>query len=303
MDNHINVLTRLKTLALDMTESERLIAEYILSNPEEIFNLKIEDLSKKLNISLPTVFRFSKKLGFEGFKDFKVALIRDMAIGMNIEVENIDEDSIESITKNIFEKMCSNLQETLSIIDYDKFSRAIKILTSSKRIIFFAVSFSTSVALDAYTKFTTAGFNSVYDKESYMQRLISTQCTSKDAVIGISFSGASREVVDCMKNARDNGAKTICLTSFMKSPITEYSEISIYTAPVHAQYQRIDLPSKMSFTAILDALYINSVLKKRESALEYISRAEEELRKYNKTFQGLKGKKSRIDINSSVKNT
>lgn len=274
-----------------MTDSERLIAEYILNNPEEIFNLKIEDLAKKLSISLPTVFRFSKKLGFEGFKDFKVALIRDMAIGMNIEVDNIDEDSIESTTKNIFEKICSNLMETLSIIDYDAFSRAVEILTSSRRIIFFAVSYSASAALDAYTKFATAGFNSVYDKESYMQRLISTQCTSKDVAIGISFSGASREVVDCMKNAHDNGAKTICLTSFMKSPITEYSGICIYTAPVHARYQRIDLPSKMSFTAILDALYINSVLKKRESALEYISRTEEELGKYNKTFQGLKGKK------------
>jgi len=291
MDNHINILTQLKTLALDMTDSERLIAEYILNNPEEIFNLKIEDLAKKLSISLPTVFRFSKKLGFEGFKDFKVALIRDMAIGMNIEVDNIDEDSIESTTKNIFEKICSNLMETLSIIDYDAFSRAVEILTSSRRIIFFAVSYSASAALDAYTKFATAGFNSVYDKESYMQRLISTQCTSKDVAIGISFSGASREVVDCMKNAHDNGAKTICLTSFMKSPITEYSGICIYTAPVHARYQRIDLPSKMSFTAILDALYINSVLKKRESALEYISRTEEELGKYNKTFQGLKGKK------------
>jgi len=291
MDNHINILTQLKTLALDMTESEKLIAEYILNNPEEIFNLKIDDLAKKLSVSLPTVFRFSKKLGFEGFKDFKVALIRDMAIGMNIEVDNIDEDSIESTTKNIFEKICSNLMETLSIIDYDAFSRAVEILTSSRRIIFFAVSYSASAALDAYTKFATAGFNSVYDKESYMQRLISTQCTSKDVAIGISFSGASREVVDCMKNAHDNGAKTICLTSFMKSPITEYSGICIYTAPVHARYQRIDLPSKMSFTAILDALYINSVLKKRESALEYISRTEEELGKYNKTFQGLKGKK------------
>jgi len=290
MDKHINILTQIKSLTLDMTDSERLIAEYILNNPEEIFNLKIDDLAKKLSVSLPTVFRFSKKLGFEGFKDFKVALIRDMAIGMNIEVENIDEDSIESTTKNIFEKICSNLKETLSIINFDDFSRAVDIITGSKRIIFFAVSYSTSVALDAYAKFLSAGFNSVYDKESYMQRVISTQCTPKDAVIGISFSGASREVVDCMRNANNNGAKTICLTTFMKSPITEYSGICIYSAPVHAKYQRIDLPSKMSFTAILDALYINSVLKKRESALEYISRTEEELGKYNKTFQELKGK-------------
>ncbi len=55
-----------------------------------------------------------KNLGFEGFKDFKVALIRDMAIGINIEAENIEDDSIESTTRNVFEKICSNLKETLS---------------------------------------------------------------------------------------------------------------------------------------------------------------------------------------------
>jgi RpiR family transcriptional regulator, carbohydrate utilization regulator len=291
MDKRINILTQLKTMTLDMTESERLIAEYILNNPEEVFNLKIENLSKKLNVSLPTVFRFSKKLGFKGFKDFKVALIRDMAIGMNIEIENIDEDSIESTTINVFEKIRANLKETLSLINYDDLARAVDILTSSKRIIFFAVSYSASVALDAYAKFLSAGFNSIYDTETYTQRVISTQCTPKDVAIGISFSGASREVVDCMKNAKQNGANTIGLTAFIKSPITEFSRLCIYTAPVHARYQRIDLASKMSFAAILDSLYINAVLKKRESALEYISRTEEELGKYNRTFQGLKGKK------------
>ncbi len=63
MDKRINTLTQLKALSLDMTDSENLIASHILDNPEEIYSLKIEELARKLNISLPTVFRFAKKLG------------------------------------------------------------------------------------------------------------------------------------------------------------------------------------------------------------------------------------------------
>jgi RpiR family transcriptional regulator, carbohydrate utilization regulator len=288
MDKRINTLTQLKALSLDMTDSENLIASHILNNPEEIYSLKIEELAKKLKISLPTVFRFAKKLGFEGFKDFKVALIRDMAIGINIEAENIEDDSIGSITRNVFEKASGNLNETLSIINYDDLSKTVDFIVNAKRLIFFAVSYSMSVALDCYSKFLGAGFNCIYDTNTYSQRVISTQCTGKDVAIGISFSGASPEVLDCMRNARQGGAKTICITTFMKSPITETADVSLYTAPVSSRHQRIDIPSKMSYLAILDSIYLSVVLKNRARALDYISRTEEELGKYNKTFKDLK---------------
>lgn len=290
MDKRINTLTQLKALSLDMTDSENLIAAHILNNPEEIYSLKIEKLARKLNVSLPTVFRFAKKLGFEGFKDFKVALVRDMAIGINIEAENSGDDSIEATTRNLFEKVSNNLNETLSIIDYDDLSKTVDFVAGAKRIIFFAVSYSMPVALDCYSKFLSAGFNCIYDTDTYAQRVISTQCTGRDTVIGISFSGASPEVVDCMRNARQNGAKTICITTFKKSSITEHSDISLYTAPVSSRHQRIDIPSKMSYMAILDCIYLNAVLKNRERALDYISRTEDELGKYNKTFKDLKGR-------------
>ena len=288
MVSKTNILTKLKMQTLEMTESEILIADYILNNPEEIYNLKIENLSKKLKVSLPTVFRFAKKLGFEGFKDFKVALIREMAIGMSIAVDNISEDSIESTTRDIFNKISDNLKETLSLINFDDMSEAVDMIISAKKIIFFGVSYSASVALDAYLKFLSAGFNCQYDTDTYTQRIISTQATEKDLAIGISFSGASLEVVDCMRNARKNKSKTISITAFSKSPITVYSDLCLYSAPINSRYQRIDLPSKISFTTILDSLYINTVLRKRSSALNYISRTEEELSRYNRAYKDLK---------------
>jgi len=288
MVSNTNILTKLKMQALEMTESELLIADYILSNPEEIYSLKIETLSKKLKVSLPTVFRFTKKLGFEGFKDFKVALIREMAIGMSIAVDNFNQDSIESTTRDIFNKISDNLKETLSLINFDDISKAVEMIISAKKIIFFGVSYSASVALDAYLKFLSAGFNCQYDTDTYTQRIISTQSTEKDLAIGISFSGASLEVVDCMNNAKKNKSKTISITAFSKSPITVYSDLCLYSAPINSNYQRVDLPSKISFITILDSLYINTVLKKRSSSLDYISRTEEELSRYNRAYKDLK---------------
>ena len=285
MNNRINILTRLKTLNLEMTDSEKLIADYILNNPEEIYNLKIEDLARKLNLSLPTVFRFTRKLGFEGFKDFKVALIKDIAIGMNIDVSDIGDEGIEATTNSIFEKITGNLKETLSLINYDDLDKAVNLITSAKRLVFFAVSSSISVAFDSYYKFFRAGFTCFYNIDSYTQRDIATQCTSRDAAIGISFSGETVETVESMRIAKKNGAGTISVTTFFNSPISRYSDVCLYTAPVHSYYQKIDFPSKMSQTAIMDSLYLNVVLKNRKKALDFISRSEEEHMKFRNSFK------------------
>ncbi|MCE5330114.1 MurR/RpiR family transcriptional regulator [bacterium] len=279
MEQKINCITKLKTLYPQMTDSEKKIADYVLNHPEEIYKLNIHDLAKLNKVSLPTVFRFTQTLGFEGFKEFKIELIKDMAVGLNMSVENTDYSSTESITRNIFEQDINNLKETLNLIDYENLEKAVNIIINSRRILFFAVSASLSVAFDAYNKFLRAGFISYYVSDSYSQRIYSTQCNSDDVAIGISFSGESIEVVECLKNARGNNAKTICVTTFMKSSITNYADISLLTVPVKYQYQKIDIPSRMSQHALLDALYLNVILKMGKSTVKFISKSEEELSK------------------------
>ncbi|MFC2159791.1 MurR/RpiR family transcriptional regulator [Actinomycetota bacterium] len=288
MNDQISCLTKIKTLYPEMTDSEKSIADFILNHPEEIYSLKIGNLARETGVSLPTVFRFTQTLGYNGFKDFKVDLVKDMAVGLNISMEDMDGSSLENLTRNIFKIIEKNLKETRSLIDYDALGKAIKEIIDSKKLIFFAVSSSLSVAFDSYSKFLRAGFDCLYNADSYTQRVMSTQCGTRDVAIGISFSGESMEVIDCLKNARDNGATTICITTFMKSAITEFADIKLFTAPVQSYYQKIDLPSKMSLTAILDVLYLNAVLHDRKKALEYISKSEEELNKFNKIMKSSK---------------
>ncbi len=278
----INSFTKIKALYPEMTNAEKNIADFILNNSEEIYTLKIQDLAKKSDVSLPTVFRFAKRLGFQGNKDFKIELIRDMGVSFHISPDGMEEDSVEGITNTIFEKEINNFQETLSNINYAEIKNAVQAIKGARRVIFFAVSSSLPVAFDFFWKFTFAGFSCFYNSDIYTQRIISSQCTKNDTAIGISFSGSSLETVNCLKTAKQNGAKTICVTTFIESPVTEYSDIKLFTAPVRSIFQKVDLPSKISQTAILDVLYLLVVLQNRERATRYISMSEKELLRYRK---------------------
>jgi DNA-binding MurR/RpiR family transcriptional regulator len=275
--NRINSFTKIKSIYPDLAPSEKSVADYILTHPEEIYKLNIQDLAKRSDVSLPTVFRFTKRLGFSGYKDFKIELVKDIGVGLHISPMEIEGESTEGITKAIFEKEINNLQETLSNINYTELQRAVDSVMHSDRLLFFAVSSSLSVAFDFYWKFSLAGFSCFYNADIYTQKILSTQCRRGDLAIGISFSGETAQTVDCLRNAQENKALTLSVTTFMNSAITKYSDITLLTAPVLSLYQKIDLPSKVSQTAILDVLYLLAVLKNRERATRFISKAEEEL--------------------------
>lgn len=273
----LNTLTRIKSLYPDITAAEKDIADFILNKPEEIYRLTIKDIASRTSVSLPTVFRFTQRLGFEGFKDFKVALIRDIGLGLYFSPEDISEESIEGITAGVFENEIASLRETHANIDYQAVEKAVDAIIQADRLLFFAVSSSIPIALDFNWKFSLAGFSCFQNPDLFTQEMVSKTSRKKDVAIGISFSGETREVVQCVENAGKNGTTTICVTSFINSPITKISDIHLFTAPVKTVYQKIDLPSRIALIAILDVVYVLVVLKDSKKASQNISKSEEAL--------------------------
>ena len=57
--------------------SERKVADYFLHVCTETKSLRIEEVARLTGVSKPTILRFLKALGYQGFKEFKYALIQE----------------------------------------------------------------------------------------------------------------------------------------------------------------------------------------------------------------------------------
>ncbi len=282
----MNTLTTIKSCYPDIPPAERGIADYILEKPEEIYKLNIKELAARVNVSLPTVFRFTRRLGFQGFKDFKVALIRDISVGLYVSPDAMDSGSIPGVARGMFENEIANLRETLSNIDYPALRKTVSAIRKARRILLFAVSSSVPIAFDFYWKLCLAGFSCFHHTDVYIQKMTARNATATDLALGVSFSGDTPEVVECLRIARENGARTVCLTSFLNSAITRQADIRLFTAPVKAVHQKIDIPSRMAQIAILDVIYMLLLLRDGERLAVNVSRTEEELLKSRALLKG-----------------
>ena len=61
---------------LKYTSSEQAIIQYLETNPEKFDELTIGSLARASLTSNASIIRLSQKAGFKGFKDLKVALIK-----------------------------------------------------------------------------------------------------------------------------------------------------------------------------------------------------------------------------------
>lgn len=67
MDNLIS-----KIQSMNLTKTEKVIADYILDNINNIGLSTVTDISLKLGVSDTSIIRFIRLLGFAGFADFKI---------------------------------------------------------------------------------------------------------------------------------------------------------------------------------------------------------------------------------------
>src|SRR5687768_13296372 len=76
----VDILPRLERMMDSMTRSEIRIARKLLESPSEFVRSSVRGIAADLGVSEPTILRFCRAVGCEGFKDLKFRLIQELAL-------------------------------------------------------------------------------------------------------------------------------------------------------------------------------------------------------------------------------
>src|SRR5688572_18724370 len=79
-----DILPRLERMMDSMTRSEIRIAKRLLAAPNEFVRSSVRAIAADLEVSEPTILRFCRAVGCEGFKDLKFRLIQELALSQAI---------------------------------------------------------------------------------------------------------------------------------------------------------------------------------------------------------------------------
>lgn len=256
--------------------AEQRVADFILKNAEELIYLTVTELAERTETSESTVVRLCQKIGYKGYQEFKIVLARDLVEPTNAIYERIDpKDDLTAIKHKIFQANAQALQDTLEVLGDGELQRAIDAVATARRVEIYGVGGSGPIAFDAYHKCLKLGVPAIAISDSDMMAMSSALLGPGTVALGISHTGASRDVCEALHNARSAGATTICITHRATSPITQVSDIKLFTAAKETAFRSDAMSSRIAQLSIIDAIYVGVALRDYDRSTKTIARTRE----------------------------
>ena len=289
----MGIIIKLNAMKNQLTSIEKKIAEYILEDPERIKNLTTYEIAKNCDTSQASIVRFSKKLGFSGFPDFKLSLSQDIGnrkaeSHVNIMHEELKStDSFEIIGKKVATENTRAVNNTYEITDFNELEKAVQAINSARKIMLAGVGFSGIVARDLYFKLMELGKVASFENDSHMQLSYLSTMNENDILFVISHSGKTLELFNLTKVAKNKGIKIITLTSVANNPIRELGDIRLSTVEMKSDFRATALSPRISQLTVIDMIYIKLMLE-NENLQDYIFNAIERVKDSKLYFKGLK---------------
>ena len=274
----MGIIIKLNAMKNQLTSIEKKIAEYILEDPERIKNLNTYEIAKNCDISQASIVRFSKKLGFSGFPDFKLSLSQDIGnrkaeSHVNIMHEELKStDSFEIIGKKVATENIRAVNNTYEITDFNELEKAVQAINNARKIMLVGVGFSGIVARDFYFKLMELGKVASFENDSHMQLSYLSTMNENDILFVISHSGKTLELFNLAKVAKNKGIKIITLTSVASNPIRDLGDIRLSTVEMKSDFRATALSPRISQLTVIDMIYIKLMLE-NENLQDYIFNA------------------------------
>ena len=277
-------ITRINNLKNDFSYSEKKIADFIVNNIDMAYKLTASELASLTNTSPASIIRFSQKLGYEGFKELKISLAKEMPQS-NIDEDKIYEeitihDSLDQIINKIAIGHINAIKNTIKLIDEKAVMDAIEAITSARRINIYGVGGSSLVAQDLQYKLVRIDMPASIYLDNHLQLVSAANITKEDVAIAFSHSGKTIETYRAMEISKQRGAKTISITKFGENPISNISDIKIYTTEVEKTLRMGAIASRIAQLTIVDILFIGIVKSNFSNIPEYIQQTSDILKEF-----------------------
>ncbi|MET1180714.1 MurR/RpiR family transcriptional regulator [Peribacillus simplex] len=241
------------------TKTEEELANYILQRPEEVSQLTISQIAKKLHISPATITRFCQKLAFSGFNEFKHELKR--FVDLRNTPKNMKNIKQVDYFAKLYQDHLGIIDNTFHITTYDDIQKAVSYLTQANKIHVYGIGSSGIAAQEFKSKFFRIGLTVEAITDPHQSMMDAALSNENSVVIGISISGTTKEVISAVKIAKKQGSRILIFTGDKKSELSQLGDISLLVTSKNSMHMGQNISPLLPLLLLFDLIYTELVAK------------------------------------------
>lgn len=240
-----------------LSRAHQQVAEYVLAHPLQVATMPIDELAVAVGVSLATANRFARALEFEGYAQFRAALV----LGFEATLAPVEKlrsklerpASVVDVFDTALFDMVRNLEATRQALDPVSCQQAVQAILTAQRI--YIIGFGSSSWLGGLLQrqldihCDNVQLLASIESSSYGARVLS-RLRPQDLVIAIAFPRYFSDTVLLVNRAREAGVPVLALTDGPTSPLAPVATVALY-AQADSQYFA---NSEVSVLALIEAL-------------------------------------------------
>ena len=254
----------------ELTTQENKIIDYITHNSLKVQTLTIHSLAQEIGTSTASISRLSKKLGFDSFSQLKLSLAK---ADMNLDHQIYETDTLQNISHKLAQAGQNAINQTVNLLNYTVLEQTIKLLKKARRIYLVGVGASGIVCSDLYFKLSRIGKDVIYNQDAHVQLASVTSIQQQDVLIGISYSGHTKEVVTAMQYAKQKQVPTIAISSVGKNKLQTITDLSFKLPKQEQEFRVGAITSRDTSLFITDLLYLSLIQGDSEALVDILEQS------------------------------
>jgi RpiR family carbohydrate utilization transcriptional regulator len=267
-----NLIRRIADNKSALRKSEAKVASFVLDNANQVIRMRIVDLASQSGVSEPTVIRFCRAIGFDGFRSFKLQLAQHLSLGEVFTQFAVDDkDTIADLRNKVFDSTVGSLLTVRDELDVVALETAITTINQAKRVEFYGFGASGSVAADAQHKFFRLQVSTAAYTDPHIQHMSAISLGKDDVVVAISQSGQTQALLQSVRLAIEAGATVIGLAP-QDTALSKLCSISLYVN-VEEDLQAIaPVSSRIAHLVVIDVLATGVARHRRPLLKDHLKR-------------------------------
>jgi RpiR family carbohydrate utilization transcriptional regulator len=255
-----DILPRLESMMDSMTRAEVKIARRILASPNEFVRSSVRSAAADLGVSEPTILRFCRAIGCEGFKDLKFRLIQELALSQAITdrrgrptqakgaagpgATDIDPDD-----DRVFDTIIEALTRTRDTLVHKDLLDSAQAIAKAGRVVVYGIGGSSAaLATEAHNRLFRLSIPIMVFTDGYTQLMSAAILAEGDVALFVSSTGRPRELQESLELAKYYKATCVAITD-RETPLGREADICLHVGLAASGIEEFQ-PNPMRFAQL-----------------------------------------------------
>ena len=243
------------------TPSECGIAEYLLAHRDELAGLTIQILARETYSSNATIIRMCKSLGFSGFRELRMALVKEQeaaryVVGTTDYTTPFRPTEPSAVVANrIYSLYKNTMDEVQAQLDMEVLEQIARTMMQAQRVFLFGLG-DVKLTLHSFmNKMVKIDQFPILATENGEETSIALYLTRRDCAVFVTYSAQHESFAECLQQLKQHQVPIIVLTANPDCELVRASKLRVIVPDLEREDKIATFYSQLTFEYLLNLIF------------------------------------------------